>query len=146
MRITVTIRRNTLIEGFTKQSRKLLLATDEGLAKEGRPGQRRIRYHTPRRTGEAQRSVKWELVGSGQRRGVRWYTDLDRFIFLEDGTRPHKIQGNPLLAFTIGGRKVVVRSVNHPGTPAYEPFRKGTETLRQGRVPLLRRSLTQAMQ
>ena len=34
-----------------------------------------------------------------------------------DGTRPHRIEGNPLLSFywPAAGRRVVVRSVNHPG-------------------------------
>lgn len=41
-------------------------------------------------------------------------------LFVIDGTRPHKIEGKPLLAFfwpKVGGF-VVFHSVNHPGTRA----------------------------
>lgn len=40
--------------------------------------------------------------------------------FLEFGTRPHVIQGKPFLRFRVGGRLVVARRVNHPGTRPYK--------------------------
>jgi HK97 gp10 family phage protein len=43
--------------------------------------------------------------------------------FVEHGTKPHviKAKNGKALAFTVGGRTVIVRSVNHPGTTA-QPF------------------------
>lgn len=38
--------------------------------------------------------------------------------YVDEGTRPHPIAGNPYLAFEWGGVQVVVRSVDHPGTDA----------------------------
>lgn len=35
---------------------------------------------------------------------------------VDEGTAPHEIQGNPLLAFDVGGVTVIVHSVQHPGT------------------------------
>lgn len=53
-------------------------------------------------------------------------------LFVIKGTRPHKITGNPLLAFfwPAVGRFVVFRSVNHPGTKANDFL---TRALRAGR-------------
>lgn len=36
--------------------------------------------------------------------------------YLDEGTEPHTIPGNPLLAFDWGGQRVIVHSVNHPGS------------------------------
>lgn len=36
--------------------------------------------------------------------------------FTDEGTEPHPIIGNPLLAFRWHGQLVIVHSVNHPGT------------------------------
>lgn len=37
--------------------------------------------------------------------------------YVDEGTPPHRIEGNPLLAFTArDGSRVIVRYVNHPGT------------------------------
>lgn len=42
----------------------------------------------------------------------------DYSSFVDEGTEPHRIDGRPLLAFTArDGTRVVVRYVNHPGTP-----------------------------
>jgi hypothetical protein len=37
--------------------------------------------------------------------------------YTDEGTPPHPIVGNPLLAFRIDGELVIVHSVQHPGTP-----------------------------
>jgi hypothetical protein len=70
-------------------------------------------------------------LGMGQSRDVkgRWTTGYDVFSkaahsrFVMDGTRPHEIKGNPLLAFFWPkvGKFVVFHSVQHPGTKA-NPF------------------------
>lgn len=36
--------------------------------------------------------------------------------YTDEGTDPHRIHGNPLLAFDIGGETVIVHYVDHPGT------------------------------
>lgn len=36
--------------------------------------------------------------------------------FTDEGTGPHRIEGNPLLAFHIDGELVIVHFVDHPGT------------------------------
>lgn len=36
--------------------------------------------------------------------------------FTDEGTVAHPIRGNPLLAFDWNGERVIVHSVNHPGT------------------------------
>lgn len=36
--------------------------------------------------------------------------------FTDEGTGPHEIRGNPLLAFEWEGQLVIVHSVQHPGT------------------------------
>ena len=36
--------------------------------------------------------------------------------FTDEGTEPHEIRGNPLLAFVWDGQLVIVHSVQHPGT------------------------------
>ena len=36
--------------------------------------------------------------------------------YTDEGTPPHPIVGNPLLAFVWHGQLVIVHSVNHPGT------------------------------
>ena len=41
--------------------------------------------------------------------------------YVHEGTRPHVIEGNPLLVFQVGGATVFTRRVNHPGTKA-NPF------------------------
>lgn len=61
----------------------------------------------------------------------RWSTGYDvtsnapYSVFVHEGTKPHKIEGNPLLAFFWPkvGQFVFLRSVNHPGTRA-NPFLK----------------------
>lgn len=45
-------------------------------------------------------------------------SNADYSVYVHEGTRPHKITGNPLLAFMWRGSLVIVRSVNHPGTRA----------------------------
>jgi len=39
--------------------------------------------------------------------------------FVDGGTKPHEIHGDPLLTFKINGRWVSVHGVQHPGTKPY---------------------------
>ena len=45
--------------------------------------------------------------------------------FVDEDTKPHKIVGNPLLAFQWRGKLFIRRSVNHPGTKGQQ-FRRRT--------------------
>lgn len=60
------------------------------------------------------------LVASGRVEAfgnlARLSYDADHASFQDEGTGPHTIEGNPYLAFDIGGVHVVVRSVQHPGS------------------------------
>lgn len=73
------------------------------------------------KTGELRRGIK--MTQSRDIRG-QWASGYDvtsnapHTLYVIKGTRPHKITGNPLLAFFWPkvGQFVVFRSVNHPGT------------------------------
>jgi len=49
-------------------------------------------------------------------------------VWLEKGTDPHTITGNPFLFWP--GARHPVRSVRHPGTRAYRPMQTGLENTR----------------
>lgn len=49
-------------------------------------------------------------------------------LWLERGTKPHPITGNPFLYWP--GASHPVRSVRHPGTRAYRPMQTGLEKTR----------------
>lgn len=54
------------------------------------------------------------------------------FIILEfSGARPHKIEGNPILHFELGGQEVFVTSVNHPGMKPQPHLRPAIEELKK---------------
>lgn len=59
------------------------------------------------------RRVRTGLTGFVEARGAA--------RFLEGGTRPHVIHGNPVLRFTVNGQVLYRRWVRHPGT-APRPF------------------------
>lgn len=62
------------------------------------------------------------VVNTGSIHSEREYSS-----FVDEGTSPHPIEGNPLLAFQWGGVQVIVHSVNHPGTEA-QPYWSDTVT------------------
>lgn len=80
----------------------------------------------------ADESVDQAPVGSGDREGVALRDSQERVRFdgltaelaftaehaswTDEGTAPHRIDGNPLLAFEVDGETVIVRFVDHPGT------------------------------
>lgn len=66
----------------------------------------------PKRTGHMESTVTAEVSGDSAKIGEH----SGYGIFVNEGTRPHIIKGNPLLAFERGGRTIIVRSVRHPGT------------------------------
>jgi hypothetical protein len=77
------------------------------------------------RTGAYKRGISSRLV-SGDRVEVR--ASAPHSIFLERGTRPHRIvprREGGFLRFTVGNKVVYSRGVNHPGTRPYRILEDG---------------------
>jgi hypothetical protein len=73
----------------------------------------------PKRTGALARSVRVSGDSTPQTVTINVETDVEYAGWMDTGTRPHPIVGNPYLAFYWEkiGRFVVLRRVSHPGTP-----------------------------
>lgn len=71
----------------------------------------------PEKTGELKSKVRSRYDADGGE--IEFYAD--HAIFAHEPTKPHRIQGNPILAFAHGGTTVFARYVNHPGTKG-NPF------------------------
>lgn len=67
----------------------------------------------PERTGEMRRGQEIRHLG-GLRSEITYPAEYASFT--DEGSEPHEIHGNPLLAFEWEGQLVIVRSVHHPGT------------------------------
>lgn len=52
---------------------------------------------------------------------VQVYSDVEYALFVHEGTSPHEITGNPLLAWNGDDGPAFARSVQHPGTKA-QPY------------------------
>jgi HK97 gp10 family phage protein len=79
-----------------------------------------MEVRVPVDTGELRQSLRVQVVGDTVRIGPT----AEHGVYVEFGTRPHVIRPkNPdgVLAFTVNGRKVFAKVVNHPGTKA-QPF------------------------
>ena len=70
------------------------------------------------RSGDLRGSIGETVDGLSGKvfRGTKKY-----YGFVANGTRPHRIEGNPFLSFMWKGVRVSFRYVNHPGT-APRPF------------------------
>jgi hypothetical protein len=83
------------------------------------------------RTGSTRSTFRGEAHG---RTGFVTLGDMSKL--LDSGTRPHAIQGRPVLRFVVNGSVLYRRMVNHPGT-AERPFARearalGEQTLAYG--------------
>lgn len=100
--------------------------------------QRSVMEETPVKTGLLRGSIigREEVMGEGVLGLVG--TSIDYALPVELGTRPHKIEAKDggVLTFMLNGRRVFVRSVNHPGTRGAHMFGKGF-TFVQGDVEAL---------
>ncbi len=72
-------------------------------------------------TGNLQDSVQPVIGSTGIVNTGAVEVTAEHASFVDEGTQPHPIEGNPLLAFEIGGETVIVHSAQHPGTTA-QPF------------------------
>lgn len=73
----------------------------------------------PVRTGRLRQSIQVRTSG----KNITVGPDTPYAAFVEFGTKPHVIEAKnkKALAFMVGGRAVVVKKVNHPGTKA-QPY------------------------
>ena len=94
-------------------SDKVNKAVSQELEKTAHRIERQAKELAPIDTGELRRSITTE--GSGLDYEIS--TNLEYSEYIEDGTSPHIINGNPYLYWE--GASHPVRSVNHPGNRAY---------------------------
>ena len=92
---------------------KINKAVSQEIEKTAHRIERQAKELAPVDTGELRRSITTE--GSGLDYEIS--TDLEYSEYIEDGTSPHIINGNPYLYWE--GASHPVRSVNHPGNRAY---------------------------
>ena len=92
---------------------KVNKAVSQELEKTAHRIERQAKELTPIDTGELRRSIVTEGSGLDYEIG----TNLEYSEYIEDGTSPHIINGNPYLYWE--GASHPVRSVNHPGNRAY---------------------------
>lgn len=92
---------------------KVNKAVSQELEKTAHRIERQAKELAPIDTGELRRSITTE--GSGLDYEIS--TNLEYSEYIEDGTSPHIINGNPYLYWE--GASHPVRSVNHPGNRAY---------------------------
>lgn len=79
-----------------------------------------MEVRVPVDTGELRRSLAITVLSDGVRIGP----NTPYAAYVEFGTRPHQIKpksSGGTLAFTVNGRKIYAKVVNHPGTKA-QPF------------------------
>lgn len=76
-----------------------------------------MKQTVPVKTGKLQNSIGstvTEGAAEGEASAVV-YTSSGYGLFVDQGTRPHIIEGNPWLRFVINDRVVFARRVRHPG-------------------------------
>jgi len=97
-----------------------------------------------RRTGKTQDATTHKVVRLSSGRVVRIENKTKTAVFLEWGTRPHKIRARKAraLRFAVGGKVLFRKSVNHPGTKPYKTFYRATFTAYRSLGPLLERDLS----
>ena len=92
---------------------KVNKAVSQELEKTAHRIERQAKELAPIDTGELRRSITTEGSGLDYEIG----TNLEYSEYIEDGTSPHIINGNPYLYWE--GASHPVRRVNHPGNKAY---------------------------
>ena len=91
-----------------KKGNEISKTVEVSIVKLIKSGAKYLQSIVPVKTGELKKSINWDENGI-------WST-AEHYKYVDEGTKPHKITGNPFLAFQINGANIVVRSVNHPGT------------------------------
>ncbi len=70
-------------------------------------------------TGETRANTQAELIGPHT---LRVSANTPQAVFTDQGTRPHRIEGNPVLRWFVAGEARFARYVEHPGTTATHWF------------------------
>lgn len=78
------------------------------------------RQYAPVKSGKLRDGIRVEQARTAGRytSGYQVVSTAPHSVYVVKGTRPHRITGNPLLAFKVGSQTVFAQSVNHPGTKA----------------------------
>lgn len=82
------------------------------------------RQLVPVKTGRLRASIKAQQshqVSGRFTSGYEVQADTPYATYVHEGTRPHVIEGHPLLVFQVGSTTVFTTRVNHPGTRG-QPF------------------------
>lgn len=112
---------------FTKARKSLL---DERRKSVKRLGKKYVvvsKREAPKgKTGKFAESIGYQTYQTADAVGFRAFAQMPLFAFITEGTRPHIIRGNPILAFhwdrgPEGPGMYFFAYVNHPGTEA-NPF------------------------
>lgn len=91
-------------------------AVTKALAKGAENIKRTAAELAPKRTGALSESIQTRYAGPMR---YEVFADMPPYdVYMEEGTRPHGIYGNPLLYWE--GALHPVPYVNHPGTEAYK--------------------------
>ena len=93
---------------FIEIDNKIVRTFDSGVVGLVKNGAKYLKNISPVKTGKMRDSI-------GNNDSEIW-TSSKYYKYVNDGTKPHKIEGNPFLKFQINGVTIITRSVNHPGT------------------------------
>lgn len=73
-------------------------------------------------TGQLRDEITTSVAGGSGVVTITVDSPAEPSSWTDEGTEAHRIEGNPLLAFEMGGSLVIVHSVNHPGNAAQHWF------------------------
>lgn len=113
-----------LTRDFTAAVKEIRDGAERGVRVGAREGVAAIRAeHTyVSRSGELERNTHHVIIGwSGDKFTAKIIAGTKYASYVEKGTQPHLITGNPTLSFWWKGERVHFRFVNHPGSKPY-PF------------------------
>lgn len=110
---------HNLAQALKESSRNSEVTTERVLVDTAHYIKAEMEARVPVRTGRLRQSIHIWVTG-GQ---VKIGPDTEYAAFVEFGTKPHVIEAKnkKALAFSMGGNKVIVKRVNHPGTRA-QPY------------------------
>ena len=108
---------------FKKIEKNISKTFKSGVLKLIKSGATYMKGIVPVKKGDLRNSINWNEDGI-------WSTSK-YFKYVDEGTRPHIITGNPFLAFQINGATIITRSVKHPGTKPQNITKKTEEYLKK---------------
>lgn len=120
MKVDITVEVNADLD-----TDKLKKAVSEALEKSAYEVERTAKELVPYETGDLKRSI--ETSGADWEWNVEPTIGWDYAGFIEEGTTPHTITGNPL-HWNRDGEDHYAYSVNHPGNKAYKYMETALES------------------